>query len=101
MFRNTLTASDNYPIRDCENLKPPIQTQLSLKRKFFFNSPVPFLKSTSNFKHFEKEMLFIATLFRKLQTVKNLVRPPSKEHRFRTPFDSQHVKGSQALVKSA
>ena len=46
-------------------------------------------------------MIVIATLFRKLQIVKDLVRPLSKKHRFRTPFDSQHVKGSETLVKSA
>ena len=46
-------------------------------------------------------MIVIATLFRKLQTVKDLVkRPLSKKHRFRAPFDSQHVKGSHTLVKS-
>ena len=46
-------------------------------------------------------MIVIATLLRKLQAVNELVRPLSKKHRFRTPFDSQHVKGSQTLVKSA
>ena len=45
-------------------------------------------------------MIVIANVFRKLQTVKDLVRPLSKKSRFRTPFDSQHVKGSQTLVKS-
>ena len=39
-------------------------------------------------------MIVIATLFRKLQTVKDLFRPLSKKHRFKTPFDIQHVKGS-------
>ena len=39
-------------------------------------------------------MIFIATLFRKLQTVKDLFRTLSKKHRFKTPFDIQHVKGS-------
>ena len=37
--------------------------------------------------------------FRKLQTVKDLVRPLSKKHRFRTPVESEHVKGSQTLGK--
>ena len=37
--------------------------------------------------------------FRKLQTVKDLVRPLSKKHRFRTPFESEHDKGSQTLGK--
>ena len=44
-------------------------------------------------------MIVIYTLFRKLETVKDLVRPFSKKHRFRTPFDSQHGKGSQTLAK--
>ena len=46
-------------------------------------------------------MIVRATLFRKLQTVKDLVRPLSKNYRFRTPLDSQNVKGSQTLAKSA
>ena len=46
-------------------------------------------------------MILTATSLRKLQAVKELVRPLSEKHRFRTPFDSQHVKGSQTLVKSA
>ena len=44
-------------------------------------------------------MIVIPTLFWKLQTVKDLVIPLSKKHRFRTPFDSEVVKGSQTLVK--
>ena len=46
-------------------------------------------------------MIVIATFFWKLQTVEDLLRPLSKKHHFRTFFDSQHVKGSQTLVKSA
>ena len=46
-------------------------------------------------------MIVIDTLLRKLQAVKDLVRLLSKKHSFRTPFDSQHVKGSQTLAKSA
>ena len=55
LFRNTLTANDNYPIQDCENLPSPIQMSLSLERNFFSDLFVPFLESTSNFKHFEKK----------------------------------------------
>ena len=50
---------------------------------------------------FEKKMIVLATLFRKLQAVKDFVRPLYKKHSFRTPFDSQHVKGSQTSLKSA
>ena len=46
-------------------------------------------------------MIFIATLCRKLDTVKDLVTPLSEKHCFKTLFDSQHVKSPQTLVKSA
>ena len=46
-------------------------------------------------------MMVIANVFRRVQTVKDLVRPLSTKCCFRTCFDSQHVKGSQTLVKSA
>ena len=55
MFRNTLTSNDKYPVRDCVNLLFPIQMQLSLKATIFSHFFVPFLESTSNFKHFEKK----------------------------------------------
>ena len=55
MFRNTLTANDKYPFRDLENLLSPSQLQLSLQPKSLSDFFVPFLESTSNFKHFEKE----------------------------------------------
>ena len=87
-----MTANDKYPLWDCENLSSPIEMQLFLKPKAFCNIFVPLLKSTSNFKHFEKKMVVTTTLFQKLATVKDLIRPLSKKHRFRTPFDSQHVK---------
>ena len=59
------------------------------------------MDSTSNFKHFQQKKRDIATVFPKLETVKDLVRPLSKKYRFRTFLDSQHVKGSQTLVNSA
>ena len=49
----------------------------------------------------KKKMIFIAVVFQKLQTVKDLLRPCSKNCRFRTPFDSQYVKASPERVKSA
>ena len=45
-------------------------------------------------------MIIIANEFPKLQTVNNFVRPLCENSRFRTRFDSQHVKGSQKLAKS-
>ena len=53
VFVNTLTDDAKCPVQVCENLQLPIQMQLSEKRKSFFEFFVPFLESTSNFKHFE------------------------------------------------
>ena len=55
VFRNTLTANDKYPLRDCENLLSPTQMILSLKPKSFSDSFLQNLDSSSNFKPFEKK----------------------------------------------
>ena len=55
VFVNTLTVDAKYPVQDCENLLLPIQMYLSEKRKTVSQFLVPFLESTSNFKHFEKK----------------------------------------------
>ena len=41
------------------------------------------------------------TFFRKLQNVKDLIRPLSKKDRSRTTFESQHVKDFETLAKPA
>ena len=48
IFVNTLAADDMYPVQGCENLKLPIQMQLSVKQKIFSEFFIPFLESTSN-----------------------------------------------------
>ena len=102
MFCHLLTANDKDPFGYLGNFLSPTQLELSLKPISFSDFFYPFLESTSNFKHFEKKkIIVIGTLLRKLQAVKDLVRPLSKKDRFRTPFDSQHLKGSQTLLKSA
>ena len=95
-----MTTSNKYPVRDCENISSLIQMQLLLKSKTFSHFFIPFLETKSNFKHFEEKLIVILTLFRKLQNVKDLVRQLSKKHCFKAPFDSEHVKGSQTIVKS-
>ena len=77
VFRNTLTANGKYPVRDYEKLSSPIQMKLSLKPNIFSDSFAPFLEYTLNFKHFEKQMIVITTLFLKLHTVNDLVTPLS------------------------
>ena len=53
------------------------------------------------FNIFQKEMIVIANVFLRLQTVKDLVKSLYKDRRFRTSFGNQHVKWFQTLVKSA
>ena len=54
-FVNTLTADDKYYLRNSEKLLKPIQMQLSKKLTKFSWLFGPHMKSTSNFKHFEKK----------------------------------------------
>ena len=52
---NTLASDENYPVLNRDNLIVPIQMKLSEKQKTFFEFFATFLKSTLNFKYFEKE----------------------------------------------
>ena len=101
VFLNTLTADGKYAVEDWENCQLPMQMLLSEKHSTFSQFFFPLLESTSNSKHFEKKkIIVIANVFPKLQTVKNFDKTPSKEHRFGTRFDRQHVKVSHILAKS-
>ena len=100
MFVNTLTADDQYSLLNKDNLTQPIGTQLFQKQKAFSRLFLAFLKSTLNFEHFKKKMTFIADLFPKLRTPKNVVRYMSKKSRFKGPFDRQHSKRVQTLLES-
>ena len=62
---------------------------------FFFSN---FQQILNNLK---KEKVVIANIFPKLQNLKDFVRQHSKKRTFRSSFESQHVKGSQTLVRSA
>ena len=55
LFRNTLTANDNYPVEESVNFLSAIRMEFYSKPKIFSHFFVSFLKSTSNFKHFEKK----------------------------------------------
>ena len=99
MFVNTLSADGKYPVQYCENVQLPIQMQLSGIQKIFLEFLVPFLESTSNFKHFGKKMIAWANAFPKIQTVKNFVTPLCKKRCLRTRLVIRHVKVLRILVK--
>ena len=101
VFVNTLTADEKHPVPECENLQFLIQMQLSEKHKDFSQFFFPLMESESSFKQVFKKEIVIANVFLNIQTFKYFVGPLSKKRCFRTSFNSQHVKESQTLVKSA
>ena len=72
-----------------------------LKNKtVFFNFWFNFWNLHQIWNKLREKMMVIANLFPKLETVENLIRTLSKKPRFRTRFDSQHLKVCQILAKS-
>ena len=61
LFVNTLTAHDKYSLQNKENLPRQSQMQLSKKQKTFSEFFAPFLRSISNFQHFNKTMDMYST----------------------------------------
>ena len=76
-----------------------IQMHLSQKQKIFSEHFSAFLESAVNFEHFQKNWTFIAYVFPKLPTTKNLLRQMSKCSCFREPFDMRHGKWAEALIQ--
>ena len=76
-----------------------IQIHLSRKEKIFSKFFSAFLESALNFEHFQKKRTFIAYVFPKLPTTKNVLRQMSKSSRFREPLDKRHGKQVEALIK--
>ena len=76
-----------------------IQIHLSKKQKIFSEFFSPFFESALNFEHFQKKRTFIAYVFPKLPTTKNLLRQISKSSRFREPVDRRHGKRAEALIQ--
>ena len=100
LFVKTFTAADKCFLLHRENLRQPIEMQLSQKQKFISQFVSAFLQSTLNFEHFQNMMTLIADLFVKLRTPKNMVKYVSKMSRFRGPFKKTHGKGDQTLFES-
>ena len=98
---NTLAADEKYPVLNRDNLTIPIQMQLSQKQKTFSQLFAAFLKFRLNFKYFEKKYYPHRFFISEITDSKNVIRKMSKKSRFREPFDKQHGKRAQALLKSA
>ena len=55
LFVNTLTDGRKYSLLNRDKLTPPIQMKLSQKQYNFSHFNSRFLKSTSDFEHFQKK----------------------------------------------
>ena len=98
---NILAADKMYPVLTRDNLTIPIQMQLSQKQKTFSQLFAAFLKFRLNFKYFGKKYYPHRFFISEITDSKNVIRKMSKKSRFREPFDKQHGKRAQALLKSA
>ena len=76
-----------------------IQMPLSQNQKIFSEIFSAFFESALNFEHFQKKMTFIAYVFPKLTTTKNVLRQMSKSSRFREPLDKRHGKRAEPLIQ--
>ena len=74
LFVNTLTDDDKYCLLYRDNVTQTIQILLSQKQQTFYLFFSQFLKSTLNFKHFQKKMTLIADVFPKLPSPKKVIR---------------------------
>ena len=76
-----------------------IQMHLSQKQKIFSEFFSAFFESALNSEHFQTKRTFIAYIFPKLPTTKNVLRQMSKSSRFREPVDRRHGKRAEALIQ--
>ena len=74
LLANTLAANEKYPVLNRDNLTIPIQMQLSQKKKAFSQFLGAFLKSTINFKFFEKKDYPHRFFISKITDSENVVR---------------------------
>ena len=95
-----MTADDKYSLLNRDNLTQPIPTQLSQKQKTFAMFFLHFRNLHYLLNIFKTKMTFIADLFPKLRTPKNVVRYVSKKALFKRPFDKQLGKRFQTLLRS-
>ena len=76
-----------------------IQMHLCKKQNIFSQFFSAFSESALNFEHFQKKRIFIAYVFLKVPTTKNVLRQMSKSSRFREPVDRRHGKGAKPLIQ--
>ena len=95
IFVNILTTDGKYSVVNRDILRQTIQIELAQKDRTFSQFDTALLKCRLTIEHFQKKMTFIADLFPKLRTPKNVVSQISKKSRFIGPFDKRQVSGTK------
>ena len=72
-FLNTLTADDKYSLISKDKWMQTIQMLLSQKQNPFLQFFSAIFESALNFEHFQKKLTFIAYVFPKIPTSKDLL----------------------------
>ena len=99
LLPNTMSTDGKYSVLNWDNLKQPIQMQLSHKQKTFSAFFCGFLKSSWYFEHFQKRRTLKAQIFTILRTPKNMVRSISKRSSFKESLGKRHDKRAKTLSK--
>ena len=95
-----MTADEKHSLLNRGDSTQAIRTELSKKQKVFSEFFLAFSKSTLSFEHFQKKMTVIADFIPKIRNPENVVRYMSKKSPFKGPFDRQHGKRVQTLLRS-
>ena len=96
-----MTADHMNSPHNRDKLPHHIQGHYLQNEKIFSQCFFAFSKSTWNFENFQTKTKFIAQIFWKLLTPKNVLTWMPESTLFRTPFGNQRVHSSQILTNSA
>ena len=94
LFANILAANDKNPVLNSNELKIPVQMELSEKENPFLTFFTAFLKSRLNSEYFEKKMSLLDFVIRKLWTPKTWLDKCLKGVVLEGPLTSNMVKGA-------
>ena len=100
LFLNTLRVDEKHYLLNRDNLRQPIQIELSQKQKTFSEFFFAFLKSILNFKDLPKKLTVIAHVFPETPAPKNMVTKMSKKPCYRGPLEGKRSKWVETLSQS-
>ena len=99
-FSNILTSDHKYPYHNSEKFLQEVEQKLSSKVKQFFEILLHFWNLHEILSVLKTKIVFIAQIFSKLLSVKNVVTWMPEWFHLRTPFGGQGVKWPRILLKS-